>query len=378
MKKKIISFITTQWLVIWIVVVSLTLVTLIASAEALVTLSPMKRVVVTKDGHGVLFSSNLLTDLIEEEVEEDDGEGGMATTTKIRPAYQPIYRTVKATGSYDVDLFLWNYNALDETTFYSENINYRLDIALTDSSGNDLDADDVGSRSITITPVSPSGTGVTLNSSKLSDSISPQSLLHDDSHSTQNAYTVSYSSGWNLKEDTEICIMIQAVPTTKTGGGSYSDLKTLGRILGLRQSREDSGSNGWKATISEKTETNSPTSFDAYNLVLSGSGSSTITVSWDTSKLDINKYFYDSNTNVYGYDFLGNEIVDNETTNGWHTIIINADTSKSSQKNRNRYSIQLYKLGALDDISNPSNWEFFAYNKTATESPNAWIRVNIS
>ena len=369
MKQNIFGFLKKQWLVIWITAVSLLLFTVIASAEALVTLSPMKRVLVTKDGQGVLFSSNIL--------DAPDPESGIA--------YQPVYKS--GNGPYVVDMLLWNYDVKDESTRYPEDINYKIVAKLTDSTGAELDATTIGTRTITITPTSPSGTALTLSSSNRSDELLSQCLSRSESGSTENAYTLTFTSstGWDLDNDVDICVQIRAIPTTKTGGGSYADLSELSKIIGLRKSRT-TGSNGWDASISEKTDSNSPKRFDAYNLILSGSGSSKITVSWDTSKIDVNKNFYDSVSNVFGFDVGTNkEIEDNGVDgNGWHTIVVNADsgvnrnTGADAETNKiyhNRYILHLYKLGILDDGTQPASWDaLFAKNSA---SANAWIKVNI-
>lgn len=367
MKQNIFSFLKKQWLVMWIIVVSLLLFAVIASAEALVTLSPMKRVLVTKDGQGVMFSSNILDTL--------DTESGIS--------YQPVYKS--GNGPYVVDLLLWNYDIKDESTRYPEDINYKIEAKLTDSTGAELDATTIGTRTITITPTSPSGTALTLSSSNRSDELLSQCLSRSESGSTENAYTLTFTSstGWDLDNDVDICVQIRAIPTTKTGGGAYGDLTELAKIIGLRKSRT-TGSNGWDASITEKS--NSPTSFDAYNLILSGSGSATITVSWDTSKIDVNKNFYDSVSNVFGLDVgTGKEIEDNGVDgNGWHTIVVNANsgvnrnTGADAETNKiyhNRYTLHLYKLGILDDDAQPASWDaLFAKNSA---SANAWIKVNI-
>ena len=362
MKHNTLSFIRRQWLFVWTMAVSIILFSIAASAEATVTRSPMNRVLVTKDGHGILFSSNILSDMVEETV------SGVTTQ---KATYQPSYKDEKTNEAYVVDLNLWNYDTLDETTRYPENINYRLDVRLTHSEGgNTLTAAEVGTHTVVITPTSPSGTPVTLSSSNLTAQLTGQSLIHSDSRSTQNSYTVSFSAGWDLDNDTDICVEIIATPTLNDSDNPYSDVPTLGRIIGLRKSRT-TGSNGWKATISEKTDTNSPTEFDGYNLILSGSGSATITISWDTTKIGVNKYIYSMN-NVFDYA-IGTEIIDQGKTDGWHTITIKADSSTC----RNRYAIQLYKLGNLNDSTSPSSWSFFAYNANSP-SANDWIRVNIT
>ncbi len=361
MSKNIIKFMKKQWLAVWLIVVVLGFASLVAYAEYTSQNSYMGRVVVSKDGTGMLFSSNLLKTLTEVEGE-------------MKSSYQPVYKAPKANGTYDVDVLLWNYNEQDETNRYDRNINYRVEAVLTDSSGNALSAADLGSQTITIVSNQTDVTMIVLSKTHLSDTISPQTLVHSDSSSTENSYTVKFSSGWDLENDIDICVELRAVPTVDDSNNAYSDLSTLGRIIGIRQSRI-TGTNGWKASLNEKTESNSPTGFDAYNLVFTGSGSATITVSWDVSKIAVNKNFYAPTNNVFG--FVSGEVVDGGTTDGWHTVTINADTGSTIQSNRNRYSLQLYKLGELDDSTYPQGWNFYSLNESAEDSPNAWIRVSI-
>ena len=359
MRSNILDIIKKQWLIIWIIAASMMLITIVASAESFFTLSPLKRVLVSKDGHGLLFSSNIL----------EKPEGGSIS-------YIPSYKTGDA--PYNADLYLWNFDTKDEGSRYTEDINYKLEAKFTDTEGNDLNAEAVGARTVVITPTVPSGSALTLSSESLSGELTGQTLAYSDSSSTENAYTITFT-GWSLDDDTDICVQIRAIPTQKNSGEAYTDLSEIARIVGLRKARV-SGSNGWKANISEMTSSNTPTDFDAYNLIVSGSGKATITISWDTTKLDVNKNFYTSTDNVFGYIFSGEEaeIVDGGVSDGWRTITINADTSKVAQNNRNRYTLQLYKTGVLDDKTYPADWDtLFAKNLTAAESPNAWLRVSI-
>ena len=364
MGKNIIKIMKKQWLAKLLFVVVLSFTTIVTYAEYTSQNSYMGRVVVSKDGSGMLFSSNLLKTLTEV-------EGIM------KSSYQPVYKAPKATGTYDVDVLLWNYNELDETTRYDRNINYRIDAVLTDSSGNALSADNLNSQTITIVSNQTDATTIVLSKTNLSGTISPQTLVHSDNSSTENSYTVKFSSGWDLENDMDICVELRAVPTEDDSHNAYSNLSTLGRVIGIRKSRS-TGTNGWKASLNEKTDTNSPTSFDAYNLVFTGSGSATITVSWDVSKIAVNKNFYAQSNNVFGFvTGEDGEVVDGGTTSGWHTITINADTGSENQNNRNRYSLQLYKLGAMDDETYPQGWSFYSLNESVADSPNAWIRVTI-
>ncbi len=356
MANRIYRFVKKQWLLIWIVAVSVTLFSMsfIVFAEYTATVSSMHRVVVSKAGPGMRFSSNIL-------VESGDN------------VYRPKYTKTKASGTYDCDLYLWNYSLDDLNSLYPLDINYDLEFKLTDKSGNDL-AVSMGNRSITV--IAPDNTFVVLNDSNTSGSFTNQKLAYGSVSDTDH-FIIRFSSGWSVENDDDYCIRVRAVPTLNNNGNVYQDLRTISGVIGLKTT-SSSASNGWKASISEKTDTNSPVDFDGYNLIVSGSGAATITIKWDTSKVELNKYFYDNLKKVYS--FAANEVIDQGVDlSGWHTLVINADTGDTAKENRNRYSIQLYKKGILDDTTDPATWDtLFAYNKASDEQTGAWIRVNIS
>lgn len=375
MKKNIKNFLRKQWLLVWILIVSAAMLTMIASAEYSSTESSMNRVVVSKKGPGMMLSSNYL-------VVEGDSE------------YHPIYVKKKESGAYDDDnLFVWNYNISDINRFYPHNINYKLVAELTDQSGKPLTQASIDApesefpHSVTITD--SQGNTIVLNNANRSGSFeksksTEQTLVHGSS-AAQNRYSIRFSEGWDLENDENICVQIKVIPTTDNNGNPYTDLRTISGVIGLKTTA-GSGSNGWKASVMEQPTngaTPAPSAFDAYNLVLNGSGKATITVKWNTNKLRLNKYFIDSK-DVPGagvddtrlYKFADGEIVVGSVdSNGWCTMTVNANTGLASQENRNRYTIQLYKTGTGD----PSSWtNFFAYNAKDTEQTAAWIRVNIT
>lgn len=362
-KRMIVNILKKQWLLIWIAVVSLAMLTMIASAEYGSSTSNMHRVVVSKKGPGMMFSSNYLV---------EDGD----------QIYHPIYVKPQTEGAYDSNyLFMWNYNTSDAEKLYPGDIYYKLEVKLTDQAGNDLTRA-IGNRVIIITD--PLNRTVRLDNTTRSGSFeysksTEQKLEYDEDQAAQNRYTISFSEGWDISADEDICVQIKAVPTTKNGsdtGGAYSDLKPISGIIGLKTT-SGSASNGWKASLSEQpSETDSsvkPSDFDAYNLVLTGSGSATIVVKWNTEYISLNKYFIDSAKRVY--NFASGEVTDPvDEGNGWKSITINANTGDDTKENRNRYTIQLYKTG----VKEPENWNFFANNKPAGSLVDAWIRVNIT
>lgn len=376
MKNRIKKFMKKQWLLVWTLVVSVAMLTMIASAEYSSTESSMNRVVVSKKGPGMMFSSNFL-------MVDGDNE------------YHPIYVKSKESGAYDDDnLFIWNYNISDINRFYPNNINYKIVATLTDQNGDPLTQQSIDDPSSeythSVTIIDPQGNTIILNNANRTDSFenagskqTQQTLVHGPD-AAQNRYTIRFSEGWDIAKDENICVQIIAIPTKDDNGNNYTDLKPISGVIGLKTT-SGSGSNGWKASIAEQPgvgkTTPAPSAYDAYNLVLNGSGKATITIKWDTSKISLNKYFVESKDSPGAggtrlYEFAAGEVeVGSVGPDGWCTMTINANTGLATQDNRNRYTIQLYKTGQGD----PSSWtNFFAYNKNDTEQTLAWIRVNIT
>ena len=94
MINRILKFIKKQFLLVWILFVAVTLMSISTYAIYESKFSTMNRVVVASSTEGLMFSSNIL------EAEED---------TVYRAIYRPeLPSESKATGSYDVELFLYN------------------------------------------------------------------------------------------------------------------------------------------------------------------------------------------------------------------------------------------------------------------------------
>lgn len=356
MKKKIWTIIKKQWLLMLSAIMAVAMTSIIAFAEYKSATSNMHRVVVSKKAPGMMFSSNYLT---------VDGDG----------IFHPIYVQPKSDERYSSNyLYIWNYNTSDIGRRYQENINYKLEFVLTDQGGNPIDASAVGTCNIRI--VDPLNRQIELNDTNLSNSFKDATQQILAKESTQNKYTISFSSNWDFEANENICVSIKATPTQRDSGGSYMDLVPISGVIGLRTS-SSTQVNGWKASISEQPEdgqtTPAPSAYDAYNLVLTGSGSATITVKWDPTKIELNRFFTSPADRVY--TFASGEI-DGPTqdASGWMVMTIHADTGNNAQENRNRYTIQMYKTGAEE----PSDWRFFANNKADDVQENAWIRVNIT
>ena len=132
MENNIFDFIKKQWLLIWVLLASVGLFTMTATAFYESTSNSMNRVVVASSAQGMMFSSNYL---------EEGGEN----------AYQAKYcielnEDDKNTSTYDTEVFIWNYNLTNISRWYPEEIKYSLKLKLTNTKGESLEADDVGNH----------------------------------------------------------------------------------------------------------------------------------------------------------------------------------------------------------------------------------------
>ena len=351
MKKSSISFIKKQWLFLWILLVCLGFIVLVVSAEYPGKNNYMKRVVMSDESSDMMFSSNLLT-LVEND----------------KISYRPYFvrQLENSTDTYNVDVFVWNYDIDGTGDFYSKEISYDLEIKVVDEQGNTVSS--LGTdKSIQVfkngsnTPLvtfSDTGSVYTYNSPVLT----PETLATGER--TQNTYTVKFSGNWDLRNDTGKRVMIKATP-----GVEFTDLKTLAASIGLKEERS-TASTGWKYYINEqRLDDNAlPTAYDAYNLVLTGTGSQTITIEWDPTKVDLNRYFSETNG---AFPFASGEVVftEHDGTNGWNKLVVNADSYSSAQSYRNRYDIQVYKVNG--ELGN--TWGFIG----AAQNTGVFITIDI-
>ncbi len=352
MKNKIIKFMKRQWLLVWIVSVSLALCTFVVYAEYPDTNNYVKRVLVFDDSRDSMFSSNILT-----------------YVENSRISYQPYYvkeLTVNDVAhTYDVDVFVWNYDIDGSGDYYKKQIKYDLEISVVDNQGNVISSMDTG-KYIQVVKNDSSTALVTFNSGSASYTYSSSQVetLETDARS-QNKYTIKFSKNWNLRTDANKRVLIKATPTPE-----FSDLKPLAAAIGLKE-EQGSSSTGWKYYINEQRLNSSalPSAYDAYNLVLTGTGSETIEIEWDPSVIALNKDFYESNG---AFPFVSGEVVYTQgggATTGWDKLVVNADSYSPTKEYRNRYDIQLYKING--ELS--SSWNFIS----DTVSGSVCIKINI-
>ena len=361
MKNKILRTIRRKGLLIWITAVAMCMISFISFAEYQ-SESYMKRVVVSSSDQGMMFSSNYLV------------EGGENT-------YQPKPELVNSSNDYDVNVYLWNYSLKNTAQCYPGEIDYTVSLRITDVKGVPItdasvfsytepdDPTTTLSRSITVRKaITNNGTTtyqtkkVYDNSSDLSSAFTFTDSIEDGAGSAkQTQYLVTFEN-WDLDANKNICVQIIAKPDRT----KHKDLHDIAAVIGLKEA-VDEESNDWKASISEIQDQR--TDVDGYNLVLTGSGKAEIVLRWDTTKIDVNKYFLYGNTIYDFHTGTPNERVVGVKQGDIMSVTINANSGEY----RNRYNIQLYLTGSVK----PEDNTFFAEVNSEGAS-SAWITYEIN
>ena len=363
MKKEIMNMIKKQWLVLWIVIVSMALFAMSATAFYDSKVSTMNRVVVASSSQGMMFSSNYL---------EEGGDN--AYTAKYCIEFST--EAEKAANTYDAEVYIWNYNPANISRWYPTTIDYTLNVTLTNTKGEMLEVGDLDDQTVTLCDVN--GTVLTtLSADRLSDTIDDLQLASYSDRTSQDKYTLKFSGNWDLDDDTEICVQMVAIPNHGTDGSKFKDLKNIGQIIGLKRST-NSESKRWTAYLKEQRSGETLSKCDGFNLVLNGSGQATITITWNMKYLDFNRNFYLKDTYLYNYSEVSHRTYttgegDDQIT--WGEMIIKANTASDETNHRNRYDIQLYKTGK----EAPDDWSFFAdQNATQAQKDAAWVKVSVN
>lgn len=363
MKKSFYNFIKKQWMLFWSILAAMTMVFMYVSAEYMGENSVMKRVVVADLEQRSMFSSNILK------------ENG---TNNYQAQYISALSEIEiAQGkTYDISLLLWNYNRANPSKWYPQDISYTLNAKLVNQDGTSITAEEMDENK-TITILKDNDEKCTLSSSNLQAQFLDK-LTYKTSGTSDNVYTIRFSNNWNLQDDTNICVQIIATPDKNGDADKYKDISEISAIIGLRELQR-MGASGWQVYLNEQRIGGTPNEYDAFNLVVTGSGKADIIITIDTNKLSFNKYFYDESLRTK--NFKSDEVVYTKPDEkGIAKLTIKADASenrgtKDNPEYRNRYDIQLYK-NYDGNTADPENWNFFAENNGITND--VWLSYNVT
>lgn len=325
-KKKILNYIKKQWILIWLVVASIALVTtIIVFASYQEANNKMKRVVAPATGTDGLFTSNYLA----------------LGLNNIKPAYFQ-------TEPYAYDVIIRNYNPVDPETVYNGTITYTLSVELVHANevpytAGELSDMTANNQSITIAMGSES---TTLDASNLNHTF-PTQLLSGKGASGIDTWRVTYN---NIELDSDYCVKF----TARTANADLEDIYSTVIVASYPVINPQ----GWTCVLVEESSENPIDKYDGFNYTITGTGAKDLKFSYDSTKLAINTASYSFITeidNPTAYSGSGTH----SNSSDWKTVVIHADPEVSLV---NRYDIQMYKVNPY----NPSAYNEISPNETGS------------
>lgn len=328
--KGLIQKLSKHWTLAWMIAA-------LAAAGAFVTLADytgvnsIKRVVSTQASSGVLFSSNSLKD-----------------TT----GYSKISSAQRLSGQ-QYDITVCNYEQIKAAKPNPEDITYTLTATLQvrvdgnfyNLSSSDLTAEQKApyiamltgddKRSYTVKLISDDGsgdtTGVAVDLATASDytwSFTDYKLKSKKNELSTDMFQISFDEAELAEGHTEpdIYIAVKADPSSPSG------INPINNLYCASQSAAEASA--WNGELLEKDS--ATVDYDFYNYILTGSGTGTIDVMWDTTMFEINPFFRDMEHVQIASE--GTVPVGEEHA-GWARMTLEVDSTVE-----NRFAIQFYKI----------------------------------
>ena len=341
------------WITIWLIVATIVLMSVMGRA-AYTGVTKVKRVVSTKAGAGLLFSSNYLT------------TGGLIS---VEQGNYDEYLDVITGNPIDADptfiLSICNYPQGDKSTWYtSGNIQYSITAELLLSEKYTVEeATALGNASLAGQYKSPSSTDLGtkkfgikysedasysfFSSSNLTITL-PETGSYSLSKSTTSMqeFSVILDKSELKKALPAFYIRITATPTATIAG----EVEPLVGYIGICQS--SGGEATWSGSIEDDDYDSSD--YDAYNYVISGYGSGTFYFAWDDTKVKPNEfalYNYGVSsgsvsevTDWSGYKQYGSSGPSSETgIDTWKYLTLTVDSDTVA-----RYVFQMFKTSGAN------------------------------
>lgn len=247
-------------IMLWLVMAAV-LVVSFGSMAAYTNFNSVKKVVSTGKPKDTLFSSNYLY---------LTGESDLYSSRRITPA------TEGENSSFTVQIY--NYVYGNPSAWNTETIVYTFQVIVKPRvDGNSLP---VEAGSITVKMGTDSATAIDEAGNK-KYTFTGHSLSSESA--TQNSYTITFPN--SIKD--QIKLEITATPTemTKTGNKKLAAVISMATLEATKH---------WTGKFLDD-QSSTPDQYDGYNYEISGNGTGTVTLQWDSSKLQISKWFADEN-----------------------------------------------------------------------------------
>lgn len=323
--KNIFKKIKKYSITIWMVGSMLALLAFYVAYAAYNGTADVKRVISTQASSSTVFSSNYMD---------------------IFSATNPVIKNLRTIneGNFICTITVCNYDQLDPTNPARGKIDYSFTAEL-------VRYDSATDNYVPVSEVQMNAdTPETFYVQKTMDDNMPDDTDIQHSINSVGAFSYTYSSeslvgGIPSKDTFDICFdaaeVIKEMPdlyirvtATPTDGSVQlnSGISTLSSIISISQGR--SVETGWHGSLQEESNKD----YDAYNLIIEGSGSGTIDICWDDTKFAMNPAFI----TLYGRsgeNILTDELEGDQT--GWkkRTLTVNSMVD-------NRYVVQFYKRDA--------------------------------
>lgn len=327
--RKMIKYPVTIWMTLSLIVLSSMLIGF-AAYNGTVT---VKRVVSTQASSSSAFSSNY-----------------METYSSTNIAIKNLRTTLE--GNFYCPVTVCNYDQSDPTTPAKADITYSFTaelVKLNPATNEYVRVTEIqtGENSVvkTFTVQKVMNDNITINTD------TPHTLNDIDSNDTENSFSYTYSSEtleggisqrdtYNLcfdasevaKDTPELYIRVTAIPTPESSTKNGSGVSNLASVISIAQGR--TVETGWHGSLQEASTP--ATDFDAYNLIIEGSGEGKIDIVWDAAKFTMNPVFVSQYDKITGTRILDDEeIVSGQTKK--RTLTVDSATGD------NRFVIQFYK-----------------------------------
>lgn len=232
----------------------------IVAFAAYTSTQSVKRVVSTNAGAGQLFSSNYLSEL--------DPKRTVSFT--------------EGTTEPKVNVFICNYAQGDKTRWYENSITYTLTAQLVNSEGNVITEAEKANGFV----ITHEGEQKNFLGTDYTATFADVSLTKEDAN--DHSFVITFPS--DQLETNDVYVMLTATPTPKE---SYPDLKPIKGKIGITKSAATfvTSWQGEFTDFKDMDENEYTTGYYGFNYQIWGSGSGTIELTWDASKIDINPFF---------------------------------------------------------------------------------------
>ena len=321
--KGAIKKITKYQVTIWMLISVFTLCSVLIGYSAYNGTADVKRVVSTQASSSTRFSSNYM-------------EGGELVVKNLRTT---------ADGDYICNVTVCNYDQLDLASparalitysFTAELVKYNLSSSQYEKVTAVQMKDEVNAKTFYVQkylddnePVNGAAQN-NLNTGSFSYTYSGETLAGEETH--KDSFDICFDSTEVAKAVPDLFVRVSAIPTAESVQLNGT-LPTLSCVISISKGR--TVETGWHGNLDESNTSN----YDAYNLVIEGSGSGTIDIQWDNREFTINPAFIINNSAKLTPE------TDAEAE-GWRTVTLTVNSTE-----QNRYLVQFYKKKANTDYT---------------------------